>query len=106
MSLVFLDNDGFGPCCQKDMLLSKSRAGVAAGLCSLATPEEQQPWCLHGQLMAPGKYFPCPETGAPLGSSLSKACTKPIAASEKLSLISAGFGSNAKDKAVFTAKHC
>lgn len=89
---------------QKELLLNKARAIVAPGLCS--TPEKQQPLCLHGQLMAPGKHFPCPDIGAPLGSSLSKACTKPIAVSEKLSIISAGFGSNAKGKAAFTAKHC
>lgn len=89
---------------QKELLLDKARAVVAPGLCS--TPEKQELWCLHGQLMAPGKHFPCPDIGTPLGSSLSKACTKPIAVSEKLSLISADFGSNAKGKAVFTAKHC
>lgn len=89
---------------QKELLSNKARAVAVPELCS--TPEEQQPWYLHGQLMAPGKHFPCPEIGAPLGSSLSKACTKPIAASEKLSLISAGFGSNAKGKAVVTDKYC
>lgn len=88
---------------QKELLLNKARAPE---LCSLAVPEEQQPWCLHGQLMVPGKHFPCPETGAPSGLSLSKASTKPMAVSEKLSLISAGFGFNAKGEAVVTAKHC
>lgn len=71
---------------QKGLLLNRVRAFGAQGLCSLETAEKEQPWSLHGQLMAPSKHFPWPETGTPLGSSLSKACTK-----AGLPLVSAAF---------------
>lgn len=38
---------------QRELLLNKARAVVVPVLCSLETPEKQQPWCLRGEQMAP-----------------------------------------------------
>lgn len=73
---------------QRELLLSKVRATVAPVLCLLETPEELQPWCLHGELMAPCRHALLPETGACLESSLSKASYKDSSVSHFKSLLS------------------
>jgi len=58
-------------------------------LCLLETPEEQQPWCLCREQMAPCKHASWPEMGASLESS-PKACYKDMAVSGFGNLLSQG----------------
>lgn len=76
MSLVSWTMMDLGLAGQKELLLSKSRAMVAPGLCLLATPEEQQLWCLHEQIMAPWQIFPMSRDRGTLGKQTVKGLYK------------------------------